>query len=236
MSHNSHQPPAAVHGSSSAPSNYPYPSYTFSQSQTLPPLHQTTQPAGLHGILGGQYSAPHTSRTPPAPTQIPRLSSAPSFSQASVSHIQPSSIFAQSNHQHYGQPSQNMMLVSSQPQSFPQPIAPAPPRDARPLQDILPYPGRLEQQQQRRNATDGLMDPSAFHGKDGSRTHVVGSQGRRGVLPSAPGREAVPSAAANSVKNPQIPQKDADGKFPCPHCSKTYLHAKHLKRHLLRRK
>jgi len=31
-----------------------------------------------------------------------------------------------------------------------------------------------------------------------------------------------------------IPQKDADGKFPCPHCTKTYLHAKHLKRHLLR--
>ena len=32
-----------------------------------------------------------------------------------------------------------------------------------------------------------------------------------------------------------IPAKDADGKFPCPHCNKTYLHAKHLKRHLLRR-
>ena len=31
-----------------------------------------------------------------------------------------------------------------------------------------------------------------------------------------------------------IPQKDDDGKFPCPHCNKTYLHAKHLKRHLLR--
>lgn len=31
-----------------------------------------------------------------------------------------------------------------------------------------------------------------------------------------------------------IPQKDADGKYPCPHCNKTYLHAKHLKRHLLR--
>ncbi|KAG0131100.1 putative Zinc finger, C2H2 type transcription factor [Tuber indicum] len=30
------------------------------------------------------------------------------------------------------------------------------------------------------------------------------------------------------------PVKDQDGKFPCPHCPKTYLHAKHLKRHLLR--
>ncbi|PWW74642.1 hypothetical protein C7212DRAFT_298407 [Tuber magnatum] len=30
------------------------------------------------------------------------------------------------------------------------------------------------------------------------------------------------------------PVKDQDGKFPCSHCPKTYLHAKHLKRHLLR--
>ncbi|KAF8537929.1 hypothetical protein BDD12DRAFT_688740, partial [Trichophaea hybrida] len=30
------------------------------------------------------------------------------------------------------------------------------------------------------------------------------------------------------------PKKDKDGKFPCGECSKTYLHAKHLKRHMLR--
>ena len=67
-------------------------------------------------------------------------------------------------------------------------------------------------------------------------THVVGSQGRRGILPSAPGRAAppTPGSAAASTKS-MIPAKDADGKFPCPHCNKTYLHAKHLKRHLLRR-
>lgn len=66
-------------------------------------------------------------------------------------------------------------------------------------------------------------------------THVVGSQGRRGILPSLPGREKAPTSpgAAASTKS-MIPQKDADGKFPCPHCTKTYLHAKHLKRHLLR--
>ena len=67
--------------------------------------------------------------------------------------------------------------------------------------------------------------------------HVVGSQGRRGILPSAEGR---PTALSNtgtiSAKPSAIPSKDADGKFPCPHCNKTYLHAKHLKRHLLRRK
>lgn len=61
--------------------------------------------------------------------------------------------------------------------------------------------------------------------------HVVGQQGRRGVLPTVPGRPP-PSAG----RQPINPQKNADGKYDCPHCNKTYLHLKHLKRHLLRRK
>jgi len=59
--------------------------------------------------------------------------------------------------------------------------------------------------------------------------HVVGQQGRRGVLPTHPGR---PAPAAG--KPPTNPNKNADGKYECPHCNKTYLHLKHLKRHLLR--
>ncbi|KAL8652633.1 MAG: hypothetical protein Q9210_002576 [Variospora velana] len=35
-------------------------------------------------------------------------------------------------------------------------------------------------------------------------------------------------------KPASTPAKDAEGKFPCEHCNKNYLHAKHLKRHLLR--
>ncbi|MCJ1437834.1 hypothetical protein MMC27_007221 [Xylographa pallens] len=67
------------------------------------------------------------------------------------------------------------------------------------------------------------------------RTHVVGSQGRRGILPSAAGRPvAITKEGTSSTKSSIVPIKDADGKFPCPHCNKTYLHAKHLKRHLLR--
>ncbi|KAL8947190.1 MAG: hypothetical protein Q9222_006498 [Ikaeria aurantiellina] len=66
-------------------------------------------------------------------------------------------------------------------------------------------------------------------------THVVGSQGRRGILPSASGRPtAVVSGTASSQKASSTPVKDAEGKFPCEHCNKNYLHAKHLKRHLLR--
>ncbi|KAL2165878.1 hypothetical protein VTG60DRAFT_3692 [Thermothelomyces hinnuleus] len=48
------------------------------------------------------------------------------------------------------------------------------------------------------------------------------------------GDELAQSITAFAVPSNQIPQKDANGKFPCPHCTKTYLHAKHLKRHLLR--
>ncbi|KAF2748638.1 hypothetical protein M011DRAFT_525194 [Sporormia fimetaria CBS 119925] len=58
--------------------------------------------------------------------------------------------------------------------------------------------------------------------------HVVGQQGRRGVLPTHPGRPPP------TGKTPLNAQKNSEGKFECPHCNKTYLHLKHLKRHLLR--
>ncbi|KAF2430916.1 hypothetical protein EJ08DRAFT_713877 [Tothia fuscella] len=60
-------------------------------------------------------------------------------------------------------------------------------------------------------------------------THVVGQQGRRGVLPTI-GNKPPPVNGKNFI----VPPKNEEGKFPCPHCPKTYLHAKHLKRHMLR--
>ncbi|GJC86265.1 respiration factor 2 [Colletotrichum liriopes] len=65
-------------------------------------------------------------------------------------------------------------------------------------------------------------------------TRVLGPQGRRGILPSAPGRPAATPAGAGNAESTVIPAKNADGKFLCPHCTKTYMQAKHLKRHLLR--
>jgi hypothetical protein len=76
---------------------------------------------------------------------------------------------------------------------------------------------------------------ASFMQNEEAPTHVVGSQGRRGILPSAPGRPNAPVSGSGQASKNMIPQKDADGKYPCPHCNKTYLHAKHLKRHLLRR-
>jgi hypothetical protein len=80
-----------------------------------------------------------------------------------------------------------------------------------------------------------LMQPNPVLHDGDQPTRVVGSQGRRGILPTALDRLGTPTAGAGA-KTSVIPTKDADGKFPCPHCTKSYLHAKHLKRHLLRRK
>ncbi|KAI9714660.1 MAG: hypothetical protein M1812_006325 [Candelaria pacifica] len=96
-------------------------------------------------------------------------------------------------------------------------------------------PVSLHPEQPSLTATGSHPFPNNDHRLEPQPTHVVGSQGRRGILPSAPGRAAaVTAGVGNTAKNAAIPPKDAEGKFPCPHCNKTYLHAKHLKRHLLR--
>lgn len=123
-------------------------------------------------------------------------------------------------------------------QSYPQVIAPAPLQGR--LPDLRPMPsgGSTQPLSLPSQSTQSQMISQQSNLADGDSppTHVVGSQGRRGILPSAPGRAAaVAGSSTNNSKSATIPTKDADGKFPCPYCSKTYLHAKHLKRHLLRR-
>lgn len=65
--------------------------------------------------------------------------------------------------------------------------------------------------------------------------HVVGFQGRRGNIPC----EDQASTAIDQYSGGQgcvhVPTKDENGKYPCTCCAKTYLHVKHLKRHMLRR-
>lgn len=101
------------------------------------------------------------------------------------------------------------------------------------LPNLLPMPPR---ENGRPSLTLGTHVGPLDAAEEPQPTHVVGSQGRRGILPSAAGRPvAIPGANPNGHKAAPTPPKDADGKYPCPHCTKTYLHAKHLKRHLLRR-
>ena len=242
--HVSRPPSANMPPQGSAPlSNlhqYPMPQhYPVSQPHTLPPLqqHQSHSPAPPY--LGQPYR-PDMSRYPTTSGDEVYATSGPMSSHTNVNSLPPSSFLTHPNQQQHFHPHHGMLPPNTSSQSYPQPIAPAPPRDRRPDLGAMPS-GAFSHAENKgpvwANA-DGMPNPpSTFAQKEPPRTQVVGSQGRRGILPSVPGRAAAISNGANgTTKSTTIPAKDADGKFPCPHCNKTYLHAKHLKRHLLRRK
>jgi hypothetical protein len=181
-------------------------------------------------------SQPQTPRTPATPNT-------PGSAGMGFQMQNPSRTYQQLNNSqpNYSYPppprSGSMMPQSSTSMSHPQNIAPAPPQNRMP-QPLAPMPPNGMHLQGSMPSPYGnhMMGGQPMMDNMEPPTHVVGSQGRRGILPSAPGRPPVTTAGTGSTKNAMIPAKDADGKFPCPHCTKTHLHAKHLKRHLLRRK
>ncbi|KAI9729755.1 MAG: hypothetical protein M1834_006706 [Cirrosporium novae-zelandiae] len=229
------------HGPGSYPDLHNYhglPQYPFTASQTLPPLQGPhASSTSVNALLGPPNNVSNVSRPNPSNSTLSnsRLSAFPHLApQVSTSGHVPSPLYQTSN-QRYSN-GQGYMSMPSTLQPYSQPIAPAPPRDRFP--DFRPPSlgaiNPLEPSQAARWISPENLTKSAQQiGQESPRTHVVGSQGRRGVLPSAPGRPAI-NGNGEGGKTTVIPQKDADGKFPCPHCNKTYLHAKHLKRHLLR--
>ncbi|KAI9839319.1 MAG: hypothetical protein M1819_003314 [Sarea resinae] len=213
-----------------------------SNSQSAPPLGlPTLQPQNAaisfaQSMYGHPSSAPHTPRTPHTPSTpvsggqggLPQLAPQPSLHDLQLpSYMSSGSPFSTS------QPmSSQVSMASSHPSIAPAPNQGRLPVPLRPmpsggLSQQLPLPSQYQAQ--------GMSQPQLAPNPEPQPTHVVGSQGRRGILPSAPGRAAaVTAGTVSGGKSTTIPAKDADGKFPCPHCNKTYLHAKHLKRHLLR--
>nr|POE87942.1 isoform 2 of zinc finger protein zas1 [Quercus suber] len=207
---------------------------------TLPPLQQAGQNggysfgnlsyAGAHANVPGAQA--HTSSTPHTPATS-SMTAANAYVQMSPSQMQQNSMPPPSS---FNAPYMNqaMMYQSSTSTATPPTTASAG------LPNIRPMPpggvnGGLNGLPSMPSAGQLGLQP-AFVQNEEAPTHVVGSQGRRGVLPSAPGRPSAPTSGAPGAVKSLIPTKDADGKYPCPHCNKTYLHAKHLKRHLLRRK
>ncbi len=206
----------------------------------LPPL-QPSHPVMQNGYGSYQHSprTPATPNTPGAPNNMASYPPPPPGQNAGRGGYQmmPNNPYQQ---QQQAYPATSAMMSQTTTASVhPQPIAPAPSPGGRVPPVLRPMPAAGQMPQPGMNSPYGqspLMPQPSMLPPDGEQpTHVVGSQGRRGVLPSAPGRPPAPAAGTGATKT-QIPQKDADGKFPCPHCTKTYLHAKHLKRHLLRRK
>ncbi|PSS02123.1 hypothetical protein BD289DRAFT_458213 [Coniella lustricola] len=236
MDNNHHYSSNVINNTSAA--SYPSPS-TISptnhlqngQNQTLPSLHHTS-------AMSMYASHPHTPRTPATPNTPNSMGSyAPPPPQQNAPRQQYPLMHNPYQQQQQSYPSSSgMMPQSSVASAHPQPIAPAPSPGGRvppvlrpmPAGGVMPQSGLASPYAQ----SPMMAQPSLMQEND-QPTHVVGSQGRRGILPSAPGRPAPPAPGSAAAKA-QIPQKDADGKFPCPHCTKTYLHAKHLKRHMLR--
>ncbi|KAF4126763.1 Fungal specific transcription factor domain [Geosmithia morbida] len=209
--------------------------------QTLPPLQPPA--SNMQPTMYG--SNPHTPRTPGTPNTPSSTNNLPSYQQQTSQPGASRGLYSMPPQSQYppqpGYPNSGaMMPQASTASSGPQPIAPAPAGGrAPPVLRPMP-PGGIMSQQTGMSSPYGpggsLMQPQPMVPEGEQPTHVVGSQGRRGILPSAPGRPAAPTAGSGAPKSAIVPIKDADGKFPCPHCTKTYLHAKHLKRHLLRRK
>lgn len=200
---------------------------------TLPPL----QPQHSVATMQSAYnSAPHTPRTPATPNTT-GPTSAVGGSQIGTQSRYPMTMPG-SNYQQYGLPGWRdpaSMLAQTMP-SMPQhhPIAPAPAHN-RQQQALRPMPSNgMQQPREAAYDQNPYLTQSSMMPEMDPPTHVVGSQGRRGILPSAPGRPTI-STTAEWIKS-FVPTKDNNGKYPCPCCVKTYLHAKHLKRHMMRRK
>jgi hypothetical protein len=210
--------------------------YQNQQQQHLPPIqsHQSYQQPN-HNFMPGNYRPElprYQSATSPLPAPDRYSSNTLISPQATVGTLPSASLLPQPNHQY--QQNQSYPPTSSASQGYPTRIAPAPPRtDLTSMSTSFPQTDNRMPHWSTAETSSGVPADAS---RDPSRTHVVGSQGRRGILPSAPGRSAAaPEVVNGSPKNSAIPAKDADGKFPCANCNKTYLHAKHLKRHMLRR-
>lgn len=229
-----------------ASTSAPYPSASAIAPQQLqhqlPPL-QPSHPVMQQNGYGSYQHSPRTSgpNTPVAQNNMASYPPPPPGQNAGRGGYQmmPNNPYQQQQQQQGYPATSAMMPQTTTAAVHPQPIAPAPSPGGRVPPVLRPMPAAGQMPQPGMNSPYGqspLMPQPSMLPPDGEQpTHVVGSQGRRGVLPSAPGRPPAPAAGSGATKT-QIPQKDADGKFPCPHCTKTYLHAKHLKRHLLRRK
>ena len=225
--------------SSSNPQPYHLPQPSLSNSQTLPSLQSQSYSQSFGNDPLGQRT--QTSQPSFVPANTPTVSHAatyPGYAPAVMS-----SYPGQQNS--YTQPTRSFQPLpsySSQPpttQAYQTYTSSLPLQARRPELRPMPAGGLNEQpplsSYQKETPTSNSVSLQSNH--EPQPTHVVGSQGRRGILPSAVGRPpAIGNGNLTGQKSASIPPKDAEGKFPCPYCAKNYLHAKHLKRHLLRRK
>ena len=230
-------PPNRQLSTTTSPYQLPQPSST--NTQTLPSLQSHTYSQGFSNDPFGQRL--QASQPSFVSANTPTISHATTFPVYATSLDAPYPGH-QSSYAQPARPFQPPHTYSSQPsttQAFQTYAAPVPMQVRRPELRPMPAGGLTELPQissySKGSSASSLVSLQST--RDPQPTHVVGSQGRRGILPSTDGRPpAVGNGTSTSQKSAGIPPKDAEGKYPCPYCTKNYLHAKHLKRHLLRRK
>jgi len=232
------------HGQGQSPYNFPnqhstaqvsgappsgLPQTTLPSSQTLPPLSANTYVTthDHHSYASRNSSLLITSQSEAAgqPGTFPVYGPTGNiyFNQNYGSDNASPQTFERQQHAQSSRPPS--VHMQSQPQ-----IQPTYTATSRSLPEIAPMPPRSNG-----NAGSPFGNGNSIHQLE-DKPHVVGAQGRRGILPSAAGRpNAIVNGNVNGQKASSMPTKDAEGKYPCDYCDKSYLHAKHLKRHLLRR-
>ena len=215
-------------------------------SHTLPPISSTDYASSMgNDLLGSRAQPLQPSLMTAEPNPLGQTTATPVYGPTSTTFFTgpgPGSGPAPINA--YSQAALNPQTYKTTTHHFTNPQAPhnsaftSQPRSAR-LPDLRPMPINPMGHEHGNNHTSNGTPPGSASrlGDDGAQPiHVVGSQGRRGILPSAGGRPvAIGDDGTGNSRNIANPAKDANGKYPCEHCSKTYLHAKHLKRHMLRR-
>lgn len=226
----------------------PYQQDSPGSLQILPPLHTQT-PSTLHsqtGVFRHIPSAPHTPRTPHTPgtpilnagngtnnlSQLAHQSSMAGIpTTTAYAPVMPTYSSAQSlaSHTSMSMPNGGVDATSMAYSHIPS--------GQMPLPQISPGMFGTHSRQSSMSSYSTVQTSPQDMTSDSRLMPVVGSQGRRGILPSVHGRAAPPpgSALDGSTRGGVAPQKNAEGKYPCLYCTKTYLHLKHLKRHHLRR-
>ena len=210
-----------------------------SVSHTLPPISSGDYGSSLgNDMLGTRAQPLQPSLMTAEPNPMGQQAPTPIYGPTSTTFFSgsgPVGAYSQAGltSQTYRSAPQNFSVAPQANQSYP-PV----PRSGR-LPDLRPMPINTMSDFRATTSSNSTPPGSASRSTDDGAQpiHVVGSQGRRGILPSVAGRPvAVADDGVNGSKNAANPIKDASGKYPCEHCAKTYLHAKHLKRHMLRRK
>ncbi|KAI9726564.1 MAG: hypothetical protein M1828_000931 [Chrysothrix sp. TS-e1954] len=184
--------------------------YTYSQ-QSLPRLADLDQQ---------DHNAPLLQDSVPTlPPLNGNSQSLPSASQLSYS----SNIAATHHNANLSGTIANLPPPPSYPSTYPATFAPHQPQfNVHDYSNHSLLSTQSRDQQQRVNAANRPMP-------------VVGSQGRRGILPSTAGRAPPLGSGLNGTSFANgTPLKNSEGKYPCGYCTKTYQHLKHLKRHHLR--